>query len=67
MRYRGGAPGLRTQAADEAMIPGVVVGQLDRHWAVKDLVDCLPDLAHAAGRQPLAELVAAGQLAVGGS
>ena len=62
----GATAGLGPQAPDKAGIVGVVVAQqLDRHWAVQDLIDRLPDLAHAAGGQPPAQPVAAGQLAVG--
>ena len=64
----GAMAGLGPQTPDEAGVVGVFVPQqLDRHWAVQDLVDRLPDLAHAAGGQPPAQPVAAGQLAVGGS
>jgi hypothetical protein len=68
MGDRGAIAGLGPQAPDEAGIVSVFVAeQFDRHWAVQDLVDRLPDLAHAAGGQPPAQPVATGQMAVGGS
>jgi hypothetical protein len=59
--------GLHAEAADKGAILGVFVAeQLDRHRPVEHLVDRLPNLTHAASRQPSAQPVAAGQLAVGG-
>ncbi len=50
MGHGGGIAGLGPQAPDEAGVVGAFVAeQFDRHWAVQDLVDRLPDLAHAAG------------------
>jgi hypothetical protein len=68
MGHGGGRAGLGPQAPDEAGVLGVFVAeQLDRDRPTQDLIDRLPDLAHPAGRQPPAQPVAAGQLAVGGS
>jgi hypothetical protein len=68
MGHRGGIAGLGPQAPDEAGVLGVFVAeQLDRHRPAQDLVDRLPDLTHATGRQPPAQPVAAGEIAVGDS
>ena len=45
---RGSVMGFGPEAVDEPTIPGVFAAeQLDRHWAVQDLVDSLPGLTHA--------------------